>query len=409
MKNRRGPLTIDSPYPQWFLRWQHPYGNPFWCNNAANQIILREIPKRFAVNQGDGGLSVGRAAVRNASSSTPPLNKQQWLWSLSRYRIYVGMIVTMIVANLALAIDDNINGCLARSPTSIHHFQKIMAIVSLSAVIDLALAFGVVITLRKQRTGFIQMDRIINWIILYGIASGVVTSIFAFFILVNTLVGDPQVAIGAGMPFAGIYIGSTLAQLRRQLAGEHYLPTGGRHWHSSIEMVSPINGSSSNGNMTSVISTSTHSASHHLPATGANDRHVDDMYAIPEVIFPTRSHETIIEEETESLEDHHSNTSLHDELNVSTYSQSLHTPDGCLTPGSHLASHSETSSVALVPTFSPHLDPTELFSGSANPSWGREKRGLQFREQIVVIWTFVQLRELMIPAWTRDPASDFDH
>ncbi|KAF8310601.1 hypothetical protein DL93DRAFT_2169642 [Clavulina sp. PMI_390] len=171
------------------------------------------------------------------------------LWALSRHRIYAFVIGLLIVVNMGLGVGEAKNNYQRASGEgalkSPHHFQMIIALTALSAGTNLALAVGVVITLRKQRTGFVQTDRIVNWIILYGIASGVVTSIFAIAILIATMLGDGDTVVGAGVPFGGVYIASAFAHLhsrttlRSHLVGEHCLRVNGDGtWPSSLDVAS---------------------------------------------------------------------------------------------------------------------------------------------------------------------------
>ncbi|KAF8321543.1 hypothetical protein DL93DRAFT_2163160 [Clavulina sp. PMI_390] len=168
------------------------------------------------------------------------------LWALSRYRIYVATIALLISTSFAVAVDDNKNTYALDdiTPDAAHHSDKVFTVTSLSVVIDLAIAFGVTDTMRRQRTGFIQTDRVLNWIILYGIASGVLTSIFAIGILAANALGDGPKSLGVGAPYGGIYIASALANLnsraglRSQLAGENRLPTDRTTW-PSLEITSP--------------------------------------------------------------------------------------------------------------------------------------------------------------------------
>ncbi|KAF8310584.1 hypothetical protein DL93DRAFT_2169627 [Clavulina sp. PMI_390] len=163
------------------------------------------------------------------------------LWSLSRYRVYIGIIASLILVNFGVALSDNLNDYLGRPPEGAHYLNKVIVITTFSSVIDLAIASGVVIIMRKQRTGFVQTDRIVSWIILYGVASGVLTSLFALAILVMNLAGDGRNAVGVAMFFGGVYIASALAHLhsraglREELLREHRLPTGRGPRLSSIE------------------------------------------------------------------------------------------------------------------------------------------------------------------------------
>ncbi|KAF8304989.1 hypothetical protein DL93DRAFT_405496 [Clavulina sp. PMI_390] len=125
------------------------------------------------------------------------------LWALSRHRIYIGFMASLIIVNVGLGFDDIHSNYVPASrgggPDTSHHFPRVIALTLLSAITDLALACGVIVTLRKQRTGFRQTDRIVNWIILYGVTSGIVTSIFAIVILIANVVGDGPNAVGAGV------------------------------------------------------------------------------------------------------------------------------------------------------------------------------------------------------------------
>ncbi|KAF8310587.1 hypothetical protein DL93DRAFT_2230212 [Clavulina sp. PMI_390] len=296
------------------------------------------------------------------------------LWSLSRHRFYVCFIAAMILTNLAIGLDENITSSLTSSP----HSGKIVAITTLSAAIDLGLAFGVIISLRRQRTGFLQMDRIVNRIIIYGIASGMVTSIYAILMLVFSLFEYGQVVVGAGIPFAGVYIASTLAQLhiraslRSQLVGEHRLPTGKGPWLSSFEMSSPPHDVPAGEKVTHPSSTPCrHEAASDRPSVQA----VVDTVEVSESQIPSNTARAPAETgifvgpETETLAQRHPHLFGHDSTEASTSSPSLDTTCESFSSGLSPAPTSDFPAIRSVcrpPP--PSFNPTELFARGAQSS-----------------------------------------
>ncbi|KAF8310585.1 hypothetical protein DL93DRAFT_2230210 [Clavulina sp. PMI_390] len=225
------------------------------------------------------------------------------LWSLSRYRIYIGMIATLILVNFAVAVSDNLDNYLGRPRKAAHDLEK--------AAIDLALAFGVVIILRKRRTGFVQTDRIINWIMLYGVASGVLTSIFALAILVMNLAGHFHNAVGVAMFFGGVYIASALAHLhsraglRSELSREHRLPSGGGSWLSSTNIRVSSPNSPSSRKTTELIPTSSSVLLASLYPACPIESRTDGLQVIIEPTDATPSDVTTFEVETEPSASQH--------------------------------------------------------------------------------------------------------
>ncbi|KAF8310602.1 hypothetical protein DL93DRAFT_2230225 [Clavulina sp. PMI_390] len=233
------------------------------------------------------------------------------LWALSRHWMYTGVMGVLILVNIGLGIVEVKNNYV-RAPNggaldSPHHFQRIIALTTLSAVTDLALAVGVVLTLRKQRTGFLQTDRVVNWIILYGIASGMATTVFAIAILIATLIGDGDNIVGAGVPFGGVYIASTFAHLhsrtalRSRLVGEHHVPVKkDGTWPSSFDMesFSARPSQSRDGFRPSITTSRTSRAGHTASSQSPIEDEVtgnDGAHANFGLIHNTLSHETNIE------------------------------------------------------------------------------------------------------------------
>ncbi|KAF8310579.1 hypothetical protein DL93DRAFT_2084374, partial [Clavulina sp. PMI_390] len=147
------------------------------------------------------------------------------LWALAQRWIYIIALPPLILAGAVVGLVANKNGYTG-SPIT---FSTVVSIASISSAVDLALAFGVVIELRRKRTGFLQTDRMINWLMLYGVASGVVTSVVAIGILAANIVGGGQTVLAAGVALGGVYTVSALAHLhsrtglRSRLAEEHRL------------------------------------------------------------------------------------------------------------------------------------------------------------------------------------------
>ncbi|KAF8315057.1 hypothetical protein DL93DRAFT_2167087 [Clavulina sp. PMI_390] len=134
------------------------------------------------------------------------------LLALSGQRIFTYLIGVIIVVHTVRAFEFDIvsivKGGIPKGST-----PTVTAMASLSVIVDLSLAFGVTITLRKQRTGSSQTDRILNWIILYVAATGVATSILAILILIWIHMGDPYSALIISVPYGGVYIACGLAHL----------------------------------------------------------------------------------------------------------------------------------------------------------------------------------------------------
>ncbi|KAF8309637.1 hypothetical protein DL93DRAFT_2230769 [Clavulina sp. PMI_390] len=163
------------------------------------------------------------------------------LWTLSRHRVYNLVVSSLIIGNGMLGIH-NTAGVYASHGKQPVPLRKLIVFTSLSVTIDLALTLGVTMALRKHRTGFLQTDRILNWINLYGVATGALTSCFALVLLFCTVTGRRKDFLVAAVPLGGIYITSALAHLhsrsalRAQLSGELRLPT---NTPQSFEMHSP--------------------------------------------------------------------------------------------------------------------------------------------------------------------------
>ncbi|KAF8315058.1 hypothetical protein DL93DRAFT_2079772, partial [Clavulina sp. PMI_390] len=134
------------------------------------------------------------------------------LWALSGRRIFTVIIIMIIIANSARSIVFNI-ACLISGSVSKHALPTVSLVTSLSAVIDVALALGVTLTLRKQRTGFRDTDSLLNWIILYVAATGAATSILAIVTLVWIHLGNPYSALIISVPYGGVYITCGFAHL----------------------------------------------------------------------------------------------------------------------------------------------------------------------------------------------------
>ncbi|KAF8310586.1 hypothetical protein DL93DRAFT_2230211 [Clavulina sp. PMI_390] len=292
------------------------------------------------------------------------------LWSLSRYRIYIGMIVALIVVNFAVALSDNLDDYLGRPPEAAHDLDKVIIITTCSAVIDLAVAFGVVLILRKQRTGFVQTDRIVNWIILYGVASGVLTSIFALVILVLNLVGEANKAIGVAMSFGAVYIASALAHLhsraglRLELSGECRLPTRGP-WISSTKISLPPPNSPSSRRSSELMPTPSPEllASQHSSYPTGDE--ADGVQVIIDSGYTMLSEVAIVGVKTSSSARQHAPNSTYDELEVSSLSHDRLTPNASMTPGSPLEFTPRPVSSALSYRAPPRFNPTELFGKDA--------------------------------------------
>ncbi|KAF8310604.1 hypothetical protein DL93DRAFT_1591561 [Clavulina sp. PMI_390] len=289
------------------------------------------------------------------------------LWALSRHRIYISFMASLIIVNVGLGfgdcfeIDDIHSNYVPASkgggPVTSHHFPRVIALTLLSAITDLALACGVIVTLRKQRTGFDQTDRIVNWIILYGVTSGIATSIFAFVILIMNVVGDGPNAVGAGVPFGGVYIFSALAHLhsrsglRSRLAA---IPQ--KSWLTprlGFAKTSAISASTANQSASSDPSMATDSylrAEEASSSPGSDGIHVlrtiemvADMDASPE---GTDSHRRSPKQK------HHANRQT---------SSSLHSVNDLVTRGLDLPS-SGTASRPVVCISPPRFSPTALFA-----------------------------------------------
>ncbi|KAF8309640.1 hypothetical protein DL93DRAFT_1706604 [Clavulina sp. PMI_390] len=152
------------------------------------------------------------------------------LWTLSQRPILNLVTTSLILANGALGLGTT-GRVYASKGTKLAKFPLVIGYNTVSVFIDILLAGSVAWTLRKHRTGFIQTDRVLNQIILYGVATGALTSLFALVILLCAALGQRAALRVASVPSGGIYIVCALAHLhsraglRMQLAGEIRLPT----------------------------------------------------------------------------------------------------------------------------------------------------------------------------------------
>ncbi|KAF8309638.1 hypothetical protein DL93DRAFT_2170208 [Clavulina sp. PMI_390] len=152
------------------------------------------------------------------------------LWTLSRQRLYSLVVSGLIIANAILGLY-SASYVYVSNGTRAVPYKMLVEYASISVGIDVALTFGVTLALRKHCTGFHQTDRILNWIIFYGVATGALTSCFAMVMLLCTVTGHRKVLSVTMVPYGGVYITSALAHLhsrsalRTQLAGELRLTT----------------------------------------------------------------------------------------------------------------------------------------------------------------------------------------
>ncbi|KAF8310603.1 hypothetical protein DL93DRAFT_2099372 [Clavulina sp. PMI_390] len=208
-----------------------PYGIPKVTPSARSSlvpyIVKRQRPSPHIPNY-NGSCSAGL-----------PI----WLWAL---KLWISPSkkheaeVSLIIINLADVRNNHVSASQQAGSPAPHRFPEVVAVGLFSVLTDTALACGVIMTLRKQRPGFIQTERAM--IILYVVESGIATSIFSIVILIANMTGNSLDVVGAGVPFGGVYILSILAHLhsrtgiRARLANEHRIRASANPQPSSLEM-----------------------------------------------------------------------------------------------------------------------------------------------------------------------------
>ncbi|KAF8310580.1 hypothetical protein DL93DRAFT_2230206 [Clavulina sp. PMI_390] len=311
------------------------------------------------------------------------------LWILSRRRAYTAVISSMILFNAgelthrtntartqfqqaesppnlstALGFDVCRTNFLigSRVPTSPRPFAELITLVSSTVVVDLAIAFGVTITMRKHHTGFLQTDRVVNWVTLYGVASGVMTSIFAITMLIFYIIGDDRHTVGVGGIFGASYIVSALAhlhsrtRLRSRLAAE--LP---RHLDKGVtpssEIISTHHVSQPQEKRTILPSNNHPSTSYPVSMTDPGIE-MNDFQSSMDIVRVTRTIETTIDADARSPSG--SGSHRNHQLRISTLHRNPEGPADPSVPSRPLPSLQVSTKVCnpLPPRFSP----TELFA-----------------------------------------------
>ncbi|KAF8315061.1 hypothetical protein DL93DRAFT_2097062 [Clavulina sp. PMI_390] len=130
------------------------------------------------------------------------------LWTLSRQRILTIMIGIVILVNAEFNTVSIASGGVTSNSLS-----TVTAIASLGVVIDVALTLGIAVTLRKQRTGFRDTDRILNWIIIYVGATGAMISILAVLMLIFIHLKNAWGSFVISVPYGGVHIICVLTHL----------------------------------------------------------------------------------------------------------------------------------------------------------------------------------------------------
>ncbi|KAF8309641.1 hypothetical protein DL93DRAFT_2230773 [Clavulina sp. PMI_390] len=154
------------------------------------------------------------------------------LWTLTKYRTLNFVTTALVFGNGAFSLGTTLR-VYATNGTKLIKLPLIIGYNTVSVFIDILLAGSVAWALKKHRTGFIQTDRVLNQIILYGVATGALTSLFALFILLCAALGQRAILRIATVPLGGVYIVCALAHLhsraglRTRLTGEFRFPTGG--------------------------------------------------------------------------------------------------------------------------------------------------------------------------------------
>ncbi|KAF8309639.1 hypothetical protein DL93DRAFT_2230771 [Clavulina sp. PMI_390] len=153
------------------------------------------------------------------------------LWTLSQRRIPNYLITSLVFANGTFGFSIIIR-VYASNGTKLAPLLAAIIYSATSVMMDISLAISVASALQRHRTGFLQTDRALNRIILYGVATGALTSLFAIAMLICAALGERAAVRVLGVPHGAVQTVCVLAHLhsraglRSRISGECRLPTG---------------------------------------------------------------------------------------------------------------------------------------------------------------------------------------